>query len=770
MEIKRVLWLYNHSTLIKSEVPILRQLGYEVYIPKIPPFDVSISVDWESDELLSVPKEDLDILNNVNYYTERIPTEAMEIMNKYFQMAIFGVFIEPLKSIVSEFTGIQVFHPFGLEDGLSYTKIIEAEAGSWLLSKIEEVGNRFWFAQSYDNLSEIECDTFQRRTIYLPIGMKDVTIHDKWRGDKGKLLFICPRIKMNKYYEKLYEWFKKEFSDIPHSIGGAQPIAIENDKNVLGYLDQKDYEDLYPSHSVMFYHSQEKRHIHYHPFEAVKCGLPLIFMADGLLDRLGGANLPGRCKDIREARKKCLRIINGDRKYAEHIRKSQKVLLEKMSFEFCLQEWKKGIGTIVQSNNSEIKKKKKIAVILPQSYEGGVLDYTIRILKALAYGINKEKSDIELVLGYLENDNNDYKNKLQQVEKWGISLREFFWEKVDNKRIKEISGILGLQLSFVKQSYYLLNDGMRYFQDCNFILYMTDRVPGVPFLLQPYGVIAHDYIQRYVPELFRETYEKDIINITRASECIFTTSEAIKKDCIQYVGVRSHKIARIPRFFDNIKEEEIGIFTQADKAGEYFVWSTNLSVHKNHIIALKALKKYYQNGGKLNCCITGSGTEVLKDEMHLNKYMMQYKNEKIAEYVAEIYEFISNDSLLKKHILILGTLPKKEYYGLLKSARFFFHPGFADNGNGGAFDAAMLGVGTISSDYPAMREMNNEMNLGMKFFDRNNAEQIAEMLIYGEKDCINIELPSKEELFHHTVENEELCEKIYNQIRQKMIL
>ena len=66
---KRILWLYNHSTLMKSEVKILRELGYEVYIPKIPPFDVSIAIDWASDQLLTVPEDKMRILNSVDFYT-----------------------------------------------------------------------------------------------------------------------------------------------------------------------------------------------------------------------------------------------------------------------------------------------------------------------------------------------------------------------------------------------------------------------------------------------------------------------------------------------------------------------------------------------------------------------------------------------------------------------------------------------------------------------------------------------------------------------------
>lgn len=770
MFIKRVLWLYNHSTLMKSEVPILRSMGYEVFIPKIPPFDVSIAVDWKSDELLSVPEEDLSILNNVNFNIDKIPLKAMEIMNKYFQLAIFGVHIEPLKSIVTGFNGIQVFHPFGLEDGLSYTKIIEAEAGPWLLKKISEVGNRFWFAQSYDNLSEIECEVFKRRAVYLPIGMRDVTINDKWRGDNRKLLFICPRIKMNKYYEKLYNWFIKEFSEIPYSIGGAQPIAIEDNKNVLGYLAQKEYEDLYPSHSVMFYHSQETRHVHYHPFEAVKCGLPLIFMAGGLLDKLGGENLPGRCKNLKEAKEKCLRIINGDMKYAEYIRKSQKVLLAKMSFEFCLEKWKTNFNLIKESNSYETVRKRKMAVILPQAYEGGVLDYTIRLLKVLVYGINKEKSDIELVLGYTASNESDYRSNLQEVKQLGVSLREFVWEIAEKNRIEEISGILGLDLSYVKDKYYLLNDGMRYFEDCNFILFMTDRVPGTPFLLQPYGVIVHDYIQRYVPELFGKTYEKDIINLVRNSECNFTTSEIIRKDCIQYAGVKASKVTKIPRFFANINETEIGVLASAHDVGDYFVWSTNLSPHKNHKVTLQALQKYYQDGGKLNCCITGTGTEILKDEKAVKKFVKQYKKEQRSDYINDIFNIINNNSLLKKHIFVLGNLSKKAYYGLLQNANFFFHPGFADNGNGGAFDAAVIGTKTISSDYPAMREMDSEMNLGIRFFNRESTDEIVEALIEGEKVSDNSRLPTKDSLFNFTVDNENLCERIYNIIKEELVL
>ena len=108
--------------------------------------------------------------------------------------------------------------------------------------------------------------------------MVDTEIVDKWNGSVKKVLFICPRIRISPYYENIYKKFKEDFEDIPHSIGGVQPIPVKGDNSILGYLPQKEYDALYPSHSVMYYHSTNKRHVHYHPFEAVKCGLPLVFM------------------------------------------------------------------------------------------------------------------------------------------------------------------------------------------------------------------------------------------------------------------------------------------------------------------------------------------------------------------------------------------------------------------------------------------------------------------------------------------------------------
>ena len=93
---RRILWLLNHTTLRDFEVPMLLDMGFEVFTPKIYQFeygDLSASVTWEYDSSLSIPSEDLEFLNQCDMYADRIPERAVDIINKYFGIAIFGAFV-----------------------------------------------------------------------------------------------------------------------------------------------------------------------------------------------------------------------------------------------------------------------------------------------------------------------------------------------------------------------------------------------------------------------------------------------------------------------------------------------------------------------------------------------------------------------------------------------------------------------------------------------------------------------------------------------------
>jgi hypothetical protein len=67
---RRIIWNLNHTTLMEWEVPQLIALGFEVFIPKILPDGPSgrtAVVTDRYDRTLSIPKNELDAINNVNF-------------------------------------------------------------------------------------------------------------------------------------------------------------------------------------------------------------------------------------------------------------------------------------------------------------------------------------------------------------------------------------------------------------------------------------------------------------------------------------------------------------------------------------------------------------------------------------------------------------------------------------------------------------------------------------------------------------------------------
>ncbi len=755
---KRIAWLLNHNALIERELPIFSELGYEIYVPKIAYFDVSAGITYAYDEGLSIPTDKLEVLNHTDFYDYNINDEVYKILNDYFDIVMFIHNPNLVKNLVDHYNGILAYRAFGrLTAEGSHTDYIIWSLGEGYLRRIEKLGKRFFFLQISENLSEIECEFFQSRAMYAPVGIgKGVYIQDSWTGENRRILFVCPRIGMSPYFENIYKNFVKDFGDMPYSIAGSQPITIGYDKNVLGYLSKEKYELLYDTHKVMYYHSMEPRHIHYHPLEAIVCGLPLIFMGGGQLDLLGGNNLPGRCSNIKEARKKIKHILNGDKKLINDIRTTQPILLEKYLYEYCKTQWLKVFNEMKQL---ELKSncythKKRIGILLPAEYTGGVLDYTIRLIKALYRGIQLSGEAIEIIFGYPEHDNFKNKNYFKEISDRGIEIRPFFWEEISNARANEISKILGYHHLFFEKVYYAANDGIRYFEDCDFLLFTADRVRLPLFSLVPYGCIIHDYIQRYIPQIMMDFYEGSFLQLVRNAVINFTTTESTLSDAIQYCGISKNKIHLIPLFFEKINLNNTGQIQE--KA--YFLWSTNVVEHKNHKIALEALSIYYEKGGRLKCYITGTNTKF---------FTSNYKGER-SSYVKEISKIIEQNIHLKRNIKILGNLPKDEYIKTLQNSAFLLHPGYGDNGNGSAFDAAMLRVPTISCDYPAMRNMSEKTHIKFAFFEKNNCLSLANILNDMEKNykLFSNNIPPYEKLLNHTVSDDNLCKRIYSIIKQ----
>lgn len=341
---KRVLWLLNHMTLMKTEVPILLAMGYEVFTPKAIPTHVgfrSASVNFEYDKSLTIPPEDLETLNAAALYTADWSDEVLAIMNRYFG----AVFIMPeeyhIRNAMPKFNGAILLRAFGMEEHRSYSTMLRHlhhDALKWVYA----VRDRFWFAAGYEQLHEVETPLLAERNVTLPIALPaSYSSHrDSWRGDVKKILFVCPHIKTNEYYAQIYADFKRDFGDLPHIIVGAQKEPVD-DPSVVGFVSDADLIGLYQSCAAMYYHSHEPRHVHYSPIEGMEIGTPVVIYSNNLAARMVGHPIAGAVDSVEDAHRLLASLVAGDVEKVEAVRRDQRILGELFSESRCLDVWKK---------------------------------------------------------------------------------------------------------------------------------------------------------------------------------------------------------------------------------------------------------------------------------------------------------------------------------------------------------------------------------------------------------------------------------------------
>ncbi|QXC06458.1 glycosyltransferase [Aeromonas sp. FDAARGOS 1408] len=738
----RVLWLLNHSTLRSFEIPQLIESGIEeIYLPKKFPYDegnLSASITFDFDDELTIPRHELDVLNEQNWY-ESPSKDAWDIVNKYFDYAIIGFFPKQIKSTIKNFNGAVILRVFGLSKGYNYSSLLRSECGDNVVSTIKSMGKRFWFGCGYEHISDVEMPFLAKRSCYLPVGLKGKYQPENWSGKRKTILFVCPRIGTSPYFKNIYDSFVRDFKDFDYIIGGAQPIAV-NDKKVLGFVSKEEHSDNMQECSVMFYHSTEPNHIHYHPFEAIQAGMPLVYMAGGMLDLMGGVNLPGRCETIAEAKAKIGKILNGDEKLIRDIRKTQHVLLEQMMPEHCASIWKSNFSLVIdglkehrlqqKARPAYVTRKKRIAVIVPIEYRGGSLRGAKLLADAILLGSQQANEDCEVVFAHPAIDELERANELQDLNPT-IQRRGFYWQnlsKDDAARAMQYAGHDGWCTT--AESYMVPNDGISNFYDCDMWVFVSDRLAKILLPVRPIVLMVYDYLQRYV-SILQGGADHLYLKAATQAERVLVTTDFTCRDAQQYAGIEPDRIARLPMLAPDFSFEK----DQHKDLCDYFIWTTNLSPHKNHLNAVKALDIYYnQLAGSLKCFITGVNTQSI----------MESKLSHLSEFV----RVVENSKPLKRKIKLCGELSDIEYRKALKLASFIWHPARIDNGTFSVIEAAYLEVPALSSDYPAMREIDSQFSLNLTWSAAESPQEMAQQLKYMEEQAVYLreKLPSKDVL------------------------
>lgn len=728
MKTRRIMWLLNHTTLRAFEVPLLIDMGYEVFCPKSFPYNegnLSASVEWKYDDTLTIPKDDLEVLNQADFYNE-VSEEVKILMNKYFDIVFFVAIRDQIKMVVNSFKGCLVFRTFGLAGGSNYTQNIILSCGYSTMLKIEEAGERFFFGYGYESMPEVESRFMKTHGLYLPLGLKNAEFNNSWVGGDKRILFVCPRINTSPYFHDVYEKFKKDFSEFDYLIGGAQPIAVQNDPRVLGFIPNEQYEYNMKNLAVMFYHSRERRHIHYHPFEAIKNGMPLIFMAEGLLDTIGGDKLPGRCKTEKEARKKIRRIMQGDKKFINQIVESQKVLLEPFKYNYCREYWEKAFAKIEDclEKLDTSEKAKKLAIILPGTVNRDNLRKARNLIEAIKKSTSFNNKKFEIVFGYVQSQLSNSQEITNLFSDAGVDIRQFHWSVRDQQWVKNAMELRGYPFEYVYGTYCVMDDGINYFCDCDYVIF-TDLVSvDKLFMEKPYAICVNNLNLRYM-EYNGGIQEQIEIENLRSADKVIVYNKPVYEDAIQYIGVNRQKVLILPELIEAYESHG----TEDKYMSEsYFIWHSSNIMDKNIERFLDILEIYYKIGGKLKCILAGDWSNIFDEYSAL-------------PYVQNMKQSIKKKSTLKRNIKCLRPYRAKEY-SVIKNASFIVDVDSLEKDITTYLEYVLINPNVLCVKTRCKMFYEHKWKIACNYMDIDRMEYVAKILLEFQKNensiCDNV--------------------------------
>lgn len=319
---KRVFWLGMHKVLTQTELPRLRQLGFEVYNP---PYlsdieDQSAVREWAASPT-SLPEEVYLKLNATNFFYQPISGEIAEILNEYFDAVIVTINPSWLKHLMNAYKGPVIFRTYGQPSSLSQELI---RNGAFISIFDRE---NFWFCPHSEYTLDIEDDLLLERMQIVPYCLTpDVfLIKDQWafNASGAKIGLLCPRVADVPYYIENYGYINRFFSGEDFRIFGAQTVTSE-DPRVVGTLERNEFLQQLSKLRGFVYHYTEPTVCYLPPIEFMTIGGPVVFQSGSLLARyFSGRNSPGMAKDVEELALLAKRLWNSEQGFISEVIESQ---------------------------------------------------------------------------------------------------------------------------------------------------------------------------------------------------------------------------------------------------------------------------------------------------------------------------------------------------------------------------------------------------------------------------------------------------------------
>ncbi|TPJ70456.1 glycosyltransferase family 4 protein [Mesorhizobium sp. B2-6-7] len=394
---------------------------------------------------------------------------------------------------------------------------------------------------------------------------------------------------------------------------------------------------------------------------------------------------------------------------------------------------------------------KHITIFLPIPYRGGSLRVTKTIARMISKGSQQAGTPCGVRVAVLAGEY-DLDAAFADLVEDGIEVREYSWRTISRKEATAIKRNQneGTVLDFDR--YQLPEDGIDNCCDSDCWFVVSDRLDLPLAPVKPYIVFATDYIQRYFPGIFPKSgwgeIDHSFLQAARLAKAVIATTPQTMQDAISYAGVPASKVHLAPMDFDPTWIP--AVHPSEDRKRSYIVWPTNPAQHKNHVRAIDALTRYYEElEGSLDVKILGPNSRWLDPKFDVKPKVMA------IDYVKDLRSKIADSQAIRKRVQFAGELSDDRYAATLSGAAFLWHPTLIDNGTFVVAEAAWCGCPSLASGYPQMRYIGERFAIPMEFFNAASVESMAGALksMEGKADEIRRGLPSREALSRHSWQN-----------------
>ncbi|WP_372400531.1 hypothetical protein ABMY26_35890 (plasmid) [Azospirillum sp. HJ39] len=311
-----------HVVLTRTELPRLRELGYEVFNPPYiaPVYDQSANLDWDAEQPTTLPEEVFRILSTTNFFYADFSPKIVDILNTYFDVIIVTITPVWLEPVLRHFHGPIIYRIYGQHGHLS-SDIVDRKLWARLVSH-----PNFHIVPFCDQVVEDEAPWFRARCVSsVPYSLPlDTFKHrDTWlsHGHSRTIMVSVPNIH-NPFFNKMYQHLNAVYPDPFIRIYGVQRADV-GDPRVVGSLDRAMLIRHFQQAAGYFYSYRDRNVCYLPPIEMMTVGGPVLFAPGSLLHRFFGCDTPGLGKTPDETRTKMQWLCQGDAPFVHEILASQ---------------------------------------------------------------------------------------------------------------------------------------------------------------------------------------------------------------------------------------------------------------------------------------------------------------------------------------------------------------------------------------------------------------------------------------------------------------